>query len=272
MAATVYKLTMGFGSAAVGSIPADGFTDVWYTVTSDPNVAVTRARGYMDRRVALCNSVVTGVRLRVSALPTNILAFQQRYRPGPGPFPTPDSPWNALWLTVATAAQGVRRQFLMRGMTDEFIVNGNWTPNGPQWATNFAEFTRYCKIDGQMSLQLVDNTKLLLTVTSVTTDGTVTLPTGHGIAKGNMVRFFRTSYDDKNLGNVKGNWLVTDTIGANQIVVNNWPPTGTVSKGKLRQIELVYPVVSDIQVAGIRKRSVGRPLELLSGRRRRKSA
>lgn len=96
MPSQVFKCVMGFGAEAIGSVPADGFTDVWYTVADDPATVQTRVRGYMDRRVAICNSVVRGVRFRASIIPSNILAFQQRYRPGPGPFATPDTPWNAL--------------------------------------------------------------------------------------------------------------------------------------------------------------------------------
>ncbi len=272
MPSQVWKLTIGFGVDAIGSVPADGLTDTWYTVSDDPGTVQTRVRGYMDRRVNICSTATRGVRYRISAVPSNILAYQQRYRPGPGPFAAPDTPWNALWLTVAVASQGVRRQWLVRGMTDEFIVNGNWVPNVPQWQTNFAELVRYMKMEGAFALKLIDNTKPLLGVSSVATDGTVTLPTGHGIVAGNTVRFFRTRYDDKNLGKVMGDWKVIDAIGANQIVVNNWPPTGTVSVGKLRQIIYTYPTVSDIQVAGVRKRNIGRPLELLVGRRPRRSA
>lgn len=272
MAVKVYKMSAGFGASGIGSIPADGWTDVWYTLADDPAVVVTRLKGYMDRRVAICNSIVSGVRFRISVIPSNILAFQARYRPGPGPFATPDSPWNALWTTVAVASQGVRRQWLIRGMTDEFIVNGAWTPNVPAWQTNFTELVRYMKNEGQFALQLIDNSNPLRNVTNVGTDGTVTLPTGHGIAKDDTVRFFRTKFDDKNFGSVTGNWLVIDTVGATQIVLNNWKPLATVSRGKLRKIDLTYPTVSDIQVAGVRKRNVGRPLEQLVGRRRRRSA
>ena len=272
MPTQVYKMTIGFGCASFGSIPADGFTDTWYTTADDPAVVQTRVRGYMDRRVAICNNQVTGVRFRVSVIPTNILAYQNRYRPGPGPFPTGDTPWNALWTTVAIASQGVRRQWLIAGMTDDFIRSGAWLPNNPGWDANFTELVRYMRNEGAFALQVINNANLLQTVTKVNTDGTVTLPAGHGIAKGNLVRFFRTKYTDKNLGNVKGNWLVTDVVGATAIVLNNWPPTGLVAKGRLRKLEYTYPIVSDIQIAGVRKRNIGRPLELLVGKRRRKSA
>ena len=58
MPVTAVKLVIGFGQNAIGSVPADGWTDVWYTGTDDPAVAVTRVIGYMDRRVILCNNQV----------------------------------------------------------------------------------------------------------------------------------------------------------------------------------------------------------------------
>lgn len=265
-------MVIGFEGAAIGSVPQDGWTDVWYTTSDDPAVVQTRVRGFMDRRVAICSSAVRGVRFRISAIPSNILAFQQRYRPGPGPFALPDTPWNALWTTVAVASQGVRRQWLIRGMTDDFIVNGAWAPNVPAWQTNFTELVRYMKNEGAFALQLINNTNPLRTVQGVQTDGTVTLPTGHAIVTGDIVRFFRTKFDDANMGGVHGDWLVIGTTGANQIQLNNWPVAGTVSVGKLRKIQLTYPVVSDIQVAGVRSRRVGRPLEVLRGRSRRKAS
>ena len=272
MAVENYKMVLGFGADSIGSVPADGWTDVWYTTTDNPAAVQVRAKGYMDRRVSICNSVVRGVRFRVSIIPSNMLTFQQRYRPGPGPFPVPDTPWNALWLTVACASQGVRRQWLVRGMTDDYIVNGSWVPAGTAWQTNFNELVRYMKVEGQFALKLIDNSFLLKNLNSVTTDGLVTLPSGHGFAINDVVRFFRTAYNDRNLGKVKGDFTVTELVGSTGVRLNNWFPAGTVSRGKLRKIQYTYPLVSDIQIAGVRKRNVGRPLELLRGRVPRRSS
>lgn len=264
----LYKVSLGFNQAAIGSVPADGFTDQWYANTSDLEALKVKCREYMDRRVAISNSAVRGVRFRISDANAGVLTFQQRYRPGPGPFATPDTPWNALWTTVDVANLGTRREWLIRGMTDEFIVNGSWMP-GAGWNANFTALIATIEAAPSFGLRIISRTNPLVIVSSVSA-GLVTVSSNAGIATGNLVRFFRTNYTDKNLGAVKGDWIVSGTTGGTQISLLGWPDGAEVDHGKVRKIEYSLAEVVDIQVAGVRSRKVGRPLELLRGRSKKR--
>jgi len=264
----LYKCSLGFEQARVGSVPAGGFTDNWYADTDDIDALKTKCRDYLERRVAISNSAVTGVRLRISDTNAGTLTFQQQYRPGPGPFATPDTPWNSIWCAVNVPSLGTRREWLVRGMTDEFIVNGAWVP-GAGWNANFAALNNLIKAAPAFSLRVISRSNAIKIVTSAAA-GLVTLDSNAGIARGNLVRFFRTKYTDKNLGSVLGDWKVTDTVGGTQIQLAGWPDGGIVDHGKLRRIDYVAAAVVDIQVVGVRSRKLGRPLELLVGRAKRR--
>lgn len=262
----LYKISLGFGQNAIGSVPADGFTDQWYANTDSLDALKTKCRSYMERRVAISNSAVSGVRFRISDANAGTLTFQQRYRPGPGPFALPDTPWNALWTTVDVFGLGTRREWLIRGMTDDFIVNGAWVP-GAGWNANFNALVTLIEAAPEFGLRVIDRANTVRVVSDVTA-GLVTLDSNAGLTEGSLVRFFRTRYTDKNLGAVKGDFIVDAQIGSTQIQLRNWPTSGLVTHGKLRKISYTMATVVDIQVAGVRSRKVGRPLELLRGRSR----
>lgn len=264
----LYKVSLGFNQNAIGSVPADGFTDQWYANTTDLAALKAKCRSYLERRVAISNSAVTGVRFRISDVQSGALTFQQRYRPGPGPFALPDTPWNALWTTVDVANLGTRREWLIRGMTDEFIVNGSWVP-GAGWNANFNALIQLIEAAPQFGLRIIDRGNTVRVVSSVVA-GLVTLSSNAGMAAGDVVRFFRTRYTDKNLGAVKGDWIVSGTTGGTQVQLLGWPTGALVDHGKLRKINYDLAEVVDIQVAGVRSRKVGRPLELLVGRAKRR--
>ncbi len=266
----LYKCSLGFAQAAIGSVPADGFTDTWYADTDDLDGLKSKCRAYMDRRVAISNSAVTGVRFRLSDVNSGTLTFQQRYRPGPGPFALPDTPWNALWTTVDVASLGTRRQWLIRGMTDEFIVNGSWTP-GAGWAANFTALITTIQAAPAFGLRLISRANPLRIVSGVNA-GLVSVDSNAGFAPPAIARFFKTRYTDKNLGAVVGDWIVQSITGSTQIQLMGWPVGAVVDHGKIRKIVYVLGTVVDIQVAGVRLRKVGRPLELLVGRAKRRSA
>lgn len=264
----LYKLSLGFGQNAIGSVPADGFTDQWYADTTDLAALKSKCRDYLERRVAICNTAVNAVRFRISEVNSGALTFQQRYRPGPGPWALPDTPWNALWTTVDVANLGTRREWLIRGMTDEFIVNGSWVP-GAGWNANFTALINTIKVAPQFGLRIISRDNTVRNVSSVIA-GLVTLSSNAGIAVGDVVRFYRTRYIDKNLGAVKGDWLVSGVAGGTQVQLLGWPDGAEVDHGKLRKIVYTLAEVTDIQVAGVRSRKVGRPLELLRGRATRR--
>jgi len=264
----IYKCSLGFGVNGFGSIPADGLTDQWYANTSDLEALKVKCRTYMDRRVAICNNLLRGVRFRISDVQAGTLTFQQRYRPGPGPFPTPDTPWNALWTTVDVANLGTRREWLIRGMTDEFIVQGDWVP-GAGWAGNFNALITTIRAAPQFGLRIISRTNPLRVVSSVIA-GLATVSSNAGIGPGDIVRFFRTRYTDKNLGSVTGDWIVQNVSGTTGVQLLGWPDGAIVDHGKLRKIQYDVAEVVDIQVAGVRSRKVGRPLELLAGRSKKR--
>jgi hypothetical protein len=149
-------------------------------------------------------------------------------------------------------------------MTDEFIVNGSWTP-GPGWNANFTALINLIEAAPQFGLRIISRDNTVRIVSSVIA-GLVTVDSNAGITAGSIVRFFRTRYTDKNLGAVRGDWIVSSVTGGTQISLLGWPTGAEVDHGKLRKIDYTLAEVVDIQVAGVRSRKVGRPLELLRGR------
>lgn len=261
----IYKCSMGFQQLAIGSIPPSGWTETWYVMSDNPAAVIAKAKAYIDARLALSNSSVRSVKFRLSIFPSGTLAFTTRYVGAAGPFATPDTPWNAVWCTVATATGGIRRHFLMRGMTDEMISNGAWVPV-TAWTTAFTTFQGLIQGVGGWKILGVDRTNLVMHVLSVNTAGIATVPAGTVLPTvGKQVKFTRTYYASGQSGLVRGLWTVTAAAGTS-FTLANWPADTTVLRGRARQYEVALTDVSDIQVAGVRVHKVGRPLDLLHGR------
>lgn len=253
-----FKATMFFEQGATG------WSESFYKDASSEVAIHADARDLASIRMGCGNAILfcTFIRVEDIAAPGTASLKEVNLRPK-NLFPA-DTPWQSLLIRIL-ATDGSRRMFLMRGMPDIMIFNGEFAPT----AEYTAKLNLFLNALAVLSwrLKVVKKSNLLLNVASVSTAGLMETVTPHSLTINSVVRFHRTYDTDGHL--VSGDYRVSAVPTTTTANLVNWSNVRSVTTGKVRKFEEDYPAISGAEIRRAAKRNTGRPFGLPLGRRRR---
>lgn len=177
----------------------------------------------------------------------------------------PDIPQMALLLTFpAIAAENVRKQIL-RGIPDDFIQNGVFTPNG-QYDTAIINYLNAISSWKMRGLNLANPQRTVIAFDLLA--GTVATDEAHGFAPGDQVRFTRLKTASGSSIPPIGPLKVLTAPTASTFTVASQGLSSVNATGKVQEYEIVYPSIDgpNCDVTRTTTRKVGRPFGAYRGR------
>lgn len=191
---------------------------------------------------------------------------------GSGPLPPTvlnpdcDYPTTALQISLRRAG-GSGTHVWMRGLQDSVISNaGRYVPSGP-FVPRFAQYVaQLTDTSAQWSLYKLDAAQPRRLIDSVSLLGVVTSP-AHGFTGSNRIRIQRVA----NVPGVNRKWRIQVLSADTYQLLNFVPYTPLPSNfGDGYAVEQVYLTsqIQDVSIVRSTSHRVGRPLDLLSGRRK----
>jgi hypothetical protein len=255
-----FKVTF-FSHVATDDGRVGGFSDNFYISVADLSGVANYARQLAPARAALLPNGSKLIAYRATnVLDPSITDLDNTIWPGSSGLGT-DLPQAALQVQL-TAANGSKRQWLMRGVPDARIVGGVYSPT---LAYNRAMDALFTLLQG-WDMRCVSRANPRITVQGVTNVGAVTLAADIDVAVGDTVRFFRTR--DEFGRAVKGPFLVTTRTDPRHFTVNNWT-LGAVKRGLCQKYGVVYSRIASCKRTGAAVKKVGRAFFPFIGRRSR---
>lgn len=269
----VFKFTMLFAHSSAASAPnypvhrIGGWSESWYVNDTSAAGVLTRAtlgNGILPSRAALLPNSGSIVGVRV----------QQVSPPGPSQTATALYPGTAanladipqMGLLCSVAGQGVSniRRFILRGVPDVMVKEGEYSPSGDYDAAVKAFLSVGILSWNFRGRDLsIPPAKIL----NVSTLGVVTCQAAVTFPLLGMVRILKSKDTS---GTLRGGVYQVSSVGpgTNVFTVLNWQ-WGTTNGGSVRTEAVVYPLVdtSTAKPNRIVTRRVGRPFTAYRGRR-----
>lgn len=180
-----------------------------------------------------------------------------------GALGTPDTPWQSLLCTCFTAS-GNKRELILPGVPDSFIINGAWAPGifGAPLTNVF--FTAL--VNGGWGLYGYDFTNPRVDVLSVDGNGAFVFSDTFLGSVSAAIKFFRTK---DTLGKpVKGLFRIATLPTPVTGTLRFWKTDRVVEKGKVNIFTRSLKLFTNAQVDGITKRALGKDFFQFVGRRK----
>lgn len=168
-------------------------------------------------------------------------------------------------LLIVVPGLGVRntRRWILRGMPDARVVNGEYSP-AAQWTADFNSFTQSL---GNWNFRALNLDAAAVDITSISSAGAVVTNGNSPFAQFAVLKIMRVQ--DAGGNNVSGKFTVA-TVGpnANNFTLANWT-AGNCTGGRARVLQYIYPFIDTANVAINRTvvKKVGVPSIRYRGRR-----
>lgn len=241
---------------------------------------------YYNGEIAAAQSAmltVNGWRLKLSGPAVSILSQNVvdlatpgiGYPLGTGVNPLPFSPSNsandndqpqvALAFKIR-ASNNSKRTLLVKGIPDNIILNGRFTPHG----NYLLNVDNYCQaiVNSGFCLRTVDKTQTPVDLVGVSSSGVLTMPTDRTWDVGNKIQLYRCT--DANKQGVVGQFTIVTKTDARTFTLGQWGSRPAVVRGKVRLLLFSYPQIVAI---GNRPKStvgkIGAPSSPYVGRRKK---
>jgi len=242
-----------------------GWSESWYFSGSQAGaiLATNGPAGLCIKRAALLpvGARIVGQRIQ-SVDPLAASISLKNSFPGSAGLPC-DVPQTALLQTVPSTSGRNVKHFLMRGIPDICVEEGEYTPQAG-FAGNLASFQLALS---NFRFKGIDLTETLVDIVSITSGGLVTTIEAHEMVAGESAIVTR-SYTDVGENLASGTFKVISDPTTTTLQLQGWPH-GASSGGQLRRRTVIYPIIDGLNVVQDRIviRKTGRPFDQYSGRR-----
>lgn len=178
-----------------------------------------------------------------------------------------DIPQMALKV-IARAAGGYHRTIEFVCIPDARVVSGEYSPT-PVFSLALYRVTQFIK-NNSFQMRCQDRTKPKYDLVSISSSGVFSLQSAATFDV--LTKFKLLRVKDQYGRAIKGNFVVSAKDSSTAGTFANWPTGLTVTKGKIREVAIVYVEITDYKVPyKIGTRKVGKPSDLYVGRLSRRS-
>lgn len=174
-----------------------------------------------------------------------------------------DVPQMALSFKLS-AANGSKRTFLMKGIPDNVVVNGRYSPDG-NYFRNCQSFQQRL-VNSGFSLRVVDRDQRPVDIVGISSTGLLQTAAAQSWGTGVKIQLYRCT--DANKQGVTGVFPLVSSPDTTHFQLGQWASNPAVTRGKARLQIYTYPqiVACGTPVATVGK--VGSPSRPYVGRRR----
>jgi hypothetical protein len=245
-----------------------GWTESWY-YPGDVSQAIQEtnaAKGLSSLRAAMLprTGAVVAQRFQiVDTVPKGSSTMRFKNFPGGG-FET-DQPQVAILVNVPTTQGKNVKKLILRGIPDQFIIDGEFTPD-PIFTAALIKFQNEI---GLYRFRGQDFTRPLVPIVSITSVGQVTMVGGVPFANGDKVQIIGPKLITTGRTVPTKTYTVLNPAG-NTFTAANWSQPALAEFGNARIVAPAFytPDTDNIEVERSIVRKVGRPFDLYRGRRR----
>lgn len=254
-----YKVSMLI-QLATGNNRVGGWSESLYLDKPDSGAALVAIKTLAVLRAATlpASARIIGTR---ATLPSNPGLSQAVPQALPGVVGNPnDVPQMALLVKLFTN-EGTQRSLILRGIPDDFVKLGDYTPDTAYTAAMNAFLTG---LTGY-AVRSRDRANPTLPLMSVTAGGLVTTTADHALVVGNSVKFYRTN--DSQGRAIKDTFRVSAVTDARTFTVVPWGGV-PVLRGAVRKLSApaFYTILNDSRPQRAVVRKVGKPFFQYVGR------
>lgn len=256
------KLTSLVNWRSSGNSRVGGWSEIFYFNGESLDAGLTKMTQYMTVRMACCGETATCIGVKSTSVANPGLSLSKEVKIAGAVGKVTDTPWQSVSLYGHSATQN-KRNIILRGIPDANSHGGEFVRGDldhPLSATFY-----FIRNQG-MCFRGKNLSNLLKNVTNVTSAGVVTLAQDLSLSPGDKIEFYKTKDIDDDP--VKGAFIVGAVTNGRLFNLANWDASRAVIGGRIRKLEYsLYAITNTPGEYRMTKRNIGRPFNLLRGRR-----